>query len=376
MMDKWKVLVVDDESEQLEQVKDRFSLSLPDCKPICERVFTQAEQRLKDNEVDLVVLDIREGSQKDQVDKAQEAGIQAFRMLKSYEFVPVIFRSNVANQAPAERRPWLSVISKDAGPDELVETIRAVIDSGLPSLLRTYREHVRSVARETLWSWADAIPATKAPDPTDGTEVAYFLMRRLGRSLEREELGALIERLGGHYNSEGAHPSEYYLWPPVGEHSMAGDVYTHCDYGSMKYLILVTPTCDLVHTKGDALTFIECVEVSKHPLIPAIVQGAESKNKLGDILGNRVGRYHFLPAARVVPALFADLQRVRHVPRSEVEDTEHGWDRVATLDHPFAEALVSRFASYFGRIGTPDLPVKEIRDRIIDEASTPTEAEA
>jgi hypothetical protein len=39
-------------------------------------------------------------------------------------------------------------------------------------------------------------------------------------------------------------------------------------------------------------------------------------------------------------------------------------DRLASLDSPFAEALLARFARYFGRLGTPDLDVAVLLQRL------------
>ena len=41
------------------------------------------------------------------------------------------------------------------------------------------------------------------------------------------------------------------------------------------------------------------------------------------------------------------------LPCDELNDL----DRLASLDSPFAEAVLARFTRYFGRLGTPDLDV-------------------
>jgi len=41
-----------------------------------------------------------------------------------------------------------------------------------------------------------------------------------------------------------------------------------------------------------------------------------------------------------------------------------GLERLASLDSPFAEALLARFTQYFGRLGTPDLDVAVLLQRL------------
>ena len=38
-------------------------------------------------------------------------------------------------------------------------------------------------------------------------------------------------------------------------------------------------------------------------------------------------------------------------------DRMGGLERLASLDSPFAEALLARFTRHFGRLGTPDIDV-------------------
>ena len=64
----------------------------------------------------------------------------------------------------------------------------------------------------------------------------------------------------------------------------------------------------------------------------------------------------FLPAAPTIPDFLADFQRLRSASRAELD----GMQRIASLVSPFAEAMVSRFIRYFGRVGTDDLDVDGI----------------
>ena len=45
-------------------------------------------------------------------------------------------------------------------------------------------------------------------------------------------------------------------------------------------------------------------------------------------------------------------------------DRTGGLERLASLDSPFAEGLLARFTRYFGRLGTPDLDMTVLLQRL------------
>ena len=59
-----------------------------------------------------------------------------------------------------------------------------------------------------------------------------------------------------------------------------------------------------------------------------------------------------------------DFQQLRSFQTERLD----GMTRVASLVSPFAEAAVSRFTRYFGRVGTDDLDVAAIMDRLREAA--------
>jgi len=58
-------------------------------------------------------------------------------------------------------------------------------------------------------------------------------------------------------------------------------------------------------------------------------------------------RFWFLPGALTLPDLVVDFQQLVALPRAHMGSLE----RLASLDSPFAEALLARFTRYFGRLG-------------------------
>jgi hypothetical protein len=85
--------------------------------------------------------------------------------------------------------------------------------------------------------------------------------------------------------------------------------------------------------------------------------------------GNQSERFFFLPGALSLPDLVVDFQQLVTLRREHMR----GLERLASLDSPFAEALLARFARYFGRLGTPDLDVAVLLQRlqaVTDERTT------
>ena len=61
-----------------------------------------------------------------------------------------------------------------------------------------------------------------------------------------------------------------------------------------------------------------------------------------------------------LPHLVIDFEQLTTMSYDELK----GLTRVASLDSPFAEAVVARFTRHFGRIGLPDLNVEGVIDRL------------
>ena len=94
----------------------------------------------------------------------------------------------------------------------------------------------------------------------------------------------------------------------------------------------------------------------------------QAKDKLANLIRNHRGgkyqpeRYYFLPGVMNVPDLVVDYQELEVLEKSEFQ--AQNWERIASLDSPYAAELLTRFARYFGRIGTPDLDIELILARI------------
>jgi hypothetical protein len=133
-----------------------------------------------------------------------------------------------------------------------------------------------------------------------------------------------------------------------------------------RWWLVVTPSCDLEHGKAEWVVLAACTPVGEDSRLQKWwdAESAGNTDKLRGLLDHKTGgqddRHLYLPQAPRIPDLVADFQRLRSVTRTELDAME----RVASLVSPFAEAAVSRFTRYFGRVGTDDLDVDAVMVRL------------
>jgi hypothetical protein len=61
-----------------------------------------------------------------------------------------------------------------------------------------------------------------------------------------------------------------------------------------------------------------------------------------------------------LPDLVVDLQQLESIRVEKLADH----DAIASLDSPYAESLLAKFARYYGRLGTPDIDKEIVLERL------------
>jgi hypothetical protein len=171
------------------------------------------------------------------------------------------------------------------------------------------------------------------------------------------------------------HPMQYYVMPPVEPSPLAGDLYQGQIGEQTGYWVLLTPSCDLVQEKAEWVLMARCVPLEEQEEYQSWKNGLPSPsnkktNELKDLLRNnrqkgQKERFYFLPGALTLLDLVVDFQQlvIQPLERLRPERTER-LELLASLDSPFAEALLAQFARYFGRLGTPDLDLEVTLNRL------------
>lgn len=384
MMDSIRVLVVEDDRAVFDRMARSLSNHLGESVQIDgELDFDNALSRLEREHYDLVVLDVRRGDpDRPPVDDGPEAGRVCFEAIRQRRFIPIIFHTGLPGAVTDLTSALVRVVPKDSPPRKLPETVKEVLDSGLPRIARGVLRHVEKVQRDYMWDFV-----AQHWDRLSGEDVrdlAHLIARRLALSFDAAAVLDLLASLPGPGSAgtitakEGAsesdrlHPVRMYVMPPLlpDAHNM-GDLYK--GEGELEGIwVLLTPSCDLASEGGRKPKVTEAVLARCFPLVEQSeykewkeAGSNKTKERLEALLSNnrrdaQAARYFFLPGVFDLPHLVVDLATLRGVPLARLGAMEH----MASLDAPFAAALLTSFQRYFGRFGTADLDVETVISRL------------
>ena len=381
----WHVLVVDDDAEACEQIaqylNDQAVTEGEDKLAIAtETDFDKALKELSSKRYDLIILDVRIGSLEG--DRENEAGLVALDSIKQRRFIPVIFYTGLPNKVRHLETQLIRVVEKTEGVIRVLETIKEIFSTRLPFVNRVLLRHLEKVQRDYMWEFV-ATNWEKFGDTPDRTELAYLLARRLAKSLDGPGIRHLAQELGDSRpiwcDEENVHPMMCYIIPPVTNLSLTGDLFCEQIDGGTKYWVLLTPSCYIEKKKAEWMLLAICLPLKEQEEFTRFSnnpEDASAKGKMTSLLkDNRQGkqpeRFKFLPGVLDIPDLVVDFQQLRTISKQEfVELVNTGrLNRIASLDSPYAEALLARFARYYSRLGVPDLHISLIIDKLTRPSS-------
>lgn len=150
----------------------------------------------------------------------------------------------------------------------------------------------------------------------------------------------------------------------------------------------LTPICDIEQSKAETVQFCALYDVwdkirtlcqtdwqgerlidSEGNLLPGPLSNTKRgafNEKVSLLIKQRLPRYHWLapmPSTQR-PPLIADFQVLTSHPLEELGD-----DQIeAELASPYREQAASRYASYMGRVGTPDFTIDQIETWLAEGA--------
>jgi CheY-like chemotaxis protein len=392
----WRILLVEDDEELARSTAEtlrRRPVNSQDEKATVDVVkrFEEALSQIEERRYDVIILDIRDEEAVDgsgNIDLGQDVtpadkGLQLYDQIRALRYVPIVFFSAVAHLAQdLHDPPFVAVVSKLEEEDNTLRSkVIEVFDSPLPRLNRALARHVDRVLLTFMIdfvekNWSDL------SDPARTDDLAYLLARRLAHSLGAGRIDDLGAAPPPDVTDGKVHPTRLYVTPPTGEFT-TGDLLRTADG---EWLILLTPSCDLVprekrrpnqapalEPNADFVVLAHCqhlIDTDEYRQWLEAGRPGSAKDRRTEkldklISNNRQGqkdRYYFLPSAWGLPDLVVDLQRLTHRPYSDLVDFE----RLATLDDPYAQSLVAQLGRFIGRMGTPDLDVAAVRSKLLD----------
>jgi CheY-like chemotaxis protein len=321
--------------------------------------FDDGVKLIRQFDYDLIILDLY--SDAEIVDES--AGRKVLEMIQKLAFIPVIFYTGHAHKIQDLVSEVVGVVNKGEGFDNLKVEIQRIIDSKIALLKSQIYTHLKESLRQYFWEVVDADKTTFKYKKND-TSLGYLLLRRFANSLTK---GKIKEILGDDkIQIDKAHPMEFYIYPINSGEFEAGEILSRngCFY------ILLTPSCDyIIRTKKDKLyrevgrillarifPLTSCDEYLKHK------EGASKQtvSNLSDIIRNKKPRFFFLPGTPFIENSVIDFQNKTMVNYEELNK----FDRIARLDDPFAQSMVTNFIRYYNRIGFPDIDANYIIENL------------
>lgn len=364
-MPVWRVLAIDDDKDRLDEISQIFAGGVDDStfEFTLLNSFAEGLESISTNRYDLVILDVHEdGSDADptrNLDTDDQMGEEILAKLKSIRFVPVVFYTGYPAKVDHLKNLIVRVVAKGDNIEVFRNEVKAVIDTKLLHLARYIEESSR------IYMWQSI--AKMSPEhqgKISNNDVALLLARQLANNLSQVEIKNILEA-----DRTKINPLEMYLYPVEKQIGNPSDICTKSD-GS--YWIVLSAACDLENAKVDFVLIARVFRLSEHPLYQqwreekaaydkldeneksAKVNSRgvrEAKGAIKKILFENISmRYQYLPNTFFLDDCVIDFQELVAFPKGELEELT----AFCTLDTPYKEELIQKFANYYGRIGTPD----------------------
>lgn len=373
-----KVLFIEDDEKLGQSLIANFEgeiISGYQIKAEVVNVFEEGIEYILKFDFDLVILDLF----KDKEEKDEEAGIKVLNQIRRNAFIPVIFYTGHAYKIDDLISEIVGVVSKGDGIEGLTLEIERIINSKIALIKRQIYDHLKETLRKYFWETVDTDKKVFIPGKND-VSLGYLLLRRFANSLSKEK----IKRLLGDdkIKIDKAHPMEFYIYPvhpdSVIEEYQTGEILWKADI----YYVILTPLCDLtLRTDGKrkaekvllASTFkfnslpdyikYDCLKKKLEKSKDEIGKLSNYEGKLKNWMKNRGGdqdRYFFLPITPFITNQIIDFQHKTMVTYEDLKE----FTRVAKLDDPYAQSMISSFIRYYNRIGFPDIDTDYIIQNI------------
>jgi DNA-binding response OmpR family regulator len=299
---------------------------------------------------DLVILDLqKEGNNFD-----EEAGVKILERIKQMAFIPVIFYTGHASKIEHLVSEIVGVVNKGEGFENLKAEIQRIIDSKIALLKGQIYSHLRESLRQYFWEVVDADKSTFKQQKND-TSLGYLLLRRFANSLTKEKIKEILR--DDKIKTDKAHPMEFYIYPVNSGEFQAGEILSRNGYN----YVLLTPSCDYILRAKKDQNYRDVGRVLLARIFPLTscdeylkykeAASKQTESNLTDIIKNRKPRFFFLPGTPFINNSVIDYQNKTMIDYEELSR----FNRIARLDDPFAQSMLTNFIRYYNRIGFPDI---------------------
>jgi DNA-binding NarL/FixJ family response regulator len=321
--------------------------------------FEKGIKLIENRDFDIVILDLfKDGNEKD-----ENAGLEVLNKIRKIIFIPVIFYTGYAHKINYLISEIVGVVSKGDGIEYLNNAIQNIINSKIALIKKSINNHIKESLRLYFWETVDTDKRIFIPNKNDFS-LGYLLLRRIANSLSKENIKDLLGddkiRIGK------AHPMEFYIYPiKEKDEYQAGEIL----FKDKTFYVILTPSCDFIEDKENkrerkvgfvlltrATSLKDTEYYKKFKKNPK-----DNKDGLLRLIESRKGdRFFFLPSTPFIENLVLDFQNKIIINYDELKS----FSRIAKLDDPYAQSVLSSFIRYYNRIGFPDLDSEYIINNI------------
>lgn len=367
------ILLVDDDPQTLEQLKrdlpglfeDKDIEANIDSKDSFEEAMTSVVN--PHIRYDLVISDTYRGD-------FQERNAAVIDMVKKYregKFCPIVVYSSGPRPDSLDCSAFVSWADKGTS-DGLENTIKEVLDLGIPQTARKLHDELDETAGDFLWSFLEK----KWNQLNVGAEINTDVLNRL---IRRRAALILSDLTPGKYAAiNNKYGLEYYIYPALEQdYYSLGDIVKSKKNQHMR--VILTPHCHLFQQPNQHAPRAEYILTVKTVPVKGVLGETKLQNtkKLNDTDQNKKlnrwarspagterppdGRHWYLPKFLEIPHLYCDFLQVESLSYKVLSDS---YVRVATLLPPYAEALQECFSSFYGAVGIPEIEPESIKDML------------
>ena len=150
---------------------------------------------------------------------------------------------------------------------------------------------------------------------------------------------------------------EFYLYPHVSKHITTGSIVR--EKTSNRPFVVLSPACDLVIRQNGTSNTDHILLVGTESIDNAL-DGSRSKGKVKELVRNRHQHLHWLPK---IERFEGGVLNFRTLETLNKNDFDEKFDQPLIQISPFfVKDIVSRFSSYYGRQGQPDIDSDDFVD--------------
>jgi hypothetical protein len=300
--------------------------------------------------------------------------IAVFEIINRYrsngKFCPIIVCSS--GECPAQFKSSAILSWADKVNDDLQKRIYEILELGIPQLARNLHDELDKAAGSYLWGFLeDNLEKIVSESPSAVQPILDRIIRRRA-AMQLSDLMPNSEKVISVPFRFGL---EYYIYPCFeNDYYSLGDIIRH-QTDKTNFKVILTPHCYLFPHKNSGPKADHVLTITTLPAesilgekISKVKETSEEKQHKNLLNWSKSpaqteetpkGRYWYLPKFLEIPHLFCDFLQINSIELSMVAQQ---YDRLATLNTPYAEALQECFTSFYGSVGIPDIDPISIKD--------------